>query len=407
MNTKTILYLTTDLLFLETAKSGGAIVQQSQLSIFLKLGYRIKILFVNCDAFSNNKPKLFKKNKSLLFKNSNVLVDEVHLFRTNNKELKGFQRLTKIICNPTSYYYNFVNAVNTEFLSNYLKNEEFDFIWAQWFYAGLLAASVKKDYKVFYVHHDWQYKLLDYKKKSGIKSSILKLSKKRIEEKLVKDVSAVVCVSSTDDMYLKSKGINSMYLTTTYDKFTVDLLAPKKKPSLVHLGSLNTTANRVGLKNFLLNSWDAIKEAIPTICLEVVGELSEEDNELTHLLKCDENIKLHSFVENLNTVIRPLDIHIIPWNQDTGTRTRLALILQYKQCLVARSEGVVNAKEIQHNKNALLSNSWSSYTKDIIDLYHNETLRNTLSQNSLITYNEYYTHESQLSNVESFIIKNR
>jgi hypothetical protein len=102
----------------------------------------------------------------------------------------------------------------------------------------------------------------------------------------------------------------------------------------------------------------------------------------------------------------PLDIHIIPWDKNTGTRTRLALTLQYKQCLVARKEGVANAKEIVNNENALLSDSWSSYTNDIVNLYHNRALRDSIAANSFKTYRENFTHESQLKNVESFIKEN-
>ena len=84
----------------------------------------------------------------------------------------------------------------------------------------------------------------------------------------------------------------------------------------------------------------------------------------------------------------------------------MALTLQYKQCLVARKEGVANAKEIVQNVNALLSDSWPSYTKDIVNLYNNRTLRDTIAANSFKTYTENFTHESQLKNVTSFIKEN-
>ena len=407
MNSKKILYLTTDLLFLNTVKAGGSAVQESHLSILMKLGYQIKVVLINCEKFSNSAPKLLKDTQTFSYNGVDFSVDEVQLYRTDNSELSFLERISKMIFNPTDYYYNFVNKVNQSFLDAYFNKIEFSFIWAQWFYAGLLAASHKEKQKVFYVHHDWQYKLVDFKKEKGLKTKILKFSKKRIEEKLTRDVTAVVCVSSTDADYLNAKRINSLYLTTTYDKTNIELLKPKEKPSLVHLGSLNATANRVGLKNFILNSWEDVKKEIPGICLEIVGELSVEDQELTALLQNDKNIILHKFVENLNTVLRPLDIHIIPWDKNTGTRTRLALTLQYKQCLVARKEGVANAKEIVQNVNALLSDSWPSYTKDIVNLYNNRTLRDTIAANSFKTYTENFTHESQLKNVASFIKENR
>jgi hypothetical protein len=406
MQKKTVLYITTDLLFSEVAKAGGAVVQKSHLSILLNLGYKIKILYVNCDKFSYKEPTIIKENQLILYDNNTISVDEIHLNITKKTNFSVLKKFFKIVFNPTEYYYSFINSKNQQFLNNYLKNLNFNLIWAQWFYAGLLCSNQKISQPTFYVHHDWQYKLTKFKKTLNLKNIFLMLSKKRVEFSFISKFKSVICLSNSDAKLLNSKKINSFYLPITYNNIIANQLKPKENPSLIHLGSLNTTANRVGLKNFLNNSWVQIKITIPNIKLEVIGEMPNNDDELKNLLEKDNHIKLHNFVKDLDSIMYPQDIHIVPWHKDTGTRTRVPLILQYEQCLAARKEGVKNLKEIVNKENAILSSNWEEFTKDIIKLYFDKKLRKQLTNNGVKTFSKFYRHSFQAEKLNIYIKKN-
>lgn len=399
---KTILYITTDLLFLKNDFSGGSVVQKSHLSILLGLGYTIKILYVNTENFSNSKPCFNSENKTIYFENHHILVDEITL-SLSNKKVAFFTKIKQIIASPTQYYYKFINDNNISFLNKYIEENNFHFVWAQWYYAGLLAVNL--NITSFYVHHDWQYKLMKFKNKKSIKTSIITFSKKRIENKLIKNVDAIISVSSSDNQEFNSLKYNSMYVPVTYTFKNLKKSTAKKNPSLVHLGSLNTTANRVGLKNFLVTCWPNIKMQLPTVLLEVIGQMPDNDNELIRLMHQDKNIKVHGFVDDLTTVMQPNDIHLIPWNLDTGVRTRIPLIFYNQQCLVAMKNGVGGTAEITNNFNALLSENLDDYTKNIIKCYNDLDFRKKIASNGYNSYQENFSHESQFARVRDFILK--
>ncbi|WP_158838000.1 glycosyltransferase [Polaribacter sp. L3A8] len=402
MKKKTILYITTDLLFLKNSFSGGAVVQKSHLSILLGLGYTIKILYVNTASFSNNKPQFISKNKTIFFENHPILVDELTLSLFDEK-INFLRKIAKIICSPTAYYYKFINDQNNSFLNKYIEENNFHFVWAQWYYAGLLAVNL--NITSFYVHHDWQYKLMKFKNKKSFKTSIITFSKKRIENKLIKNVDAIISVSGSDNKQFNELKYNSIYLPVTYNFNYIKKSTAKSTASLVHLGSLNTTANRVGLKNFLLTCWPSIKKQLPNVLLEIIGQMPDNDSKLIELLHKDKNIKVHGFVEDLTAVMHPYDIHLIPWNQDTGVRTRIPLIFYNKQCLVAMKNGVGGTAEITNNFNAILSDNWADYAKSIIKCYNDTDFRKELSNNGFNSYQENFSHESQFVRVKNFILK--
>ncbi|PQJ73317.1 glycosyltransferase [Polaribacter butkevichii] len=399
---KTILYITTDLLFLKNDFSGGSVVQKSHLSILLGLGYAIKILYVNTGNFSNNAPRFVSKNKTIFFKDHPILVDEIALSLTNVK-VNIFTKITQILGNPTGYYYKFINDQNNSFLNKYIEQNNFHFVWAQWYYAGLLAVNL--NITSFYVHHDWQYKLMKFKNKKSFKTSIITFSKKRIENKMIKNIDAIISVSDSDNQYFNELKYSSIYLPVTYSFNHIKKSTAKSTASLVHLGSLNTTANRVGLKNFLRNCWPSIKKQLPNVLLEIIGEMPDNDNDLICLIDQDKNIKVHGFVEDLTAVMHPYDIHLIPWNQDTGVRTRIPLIFYNKQCLVAMKNGVGGTAEITNNFNAILSDNWADYAKSIIKCYNDTNFRKELSNNGFNSYQENFSHESQFVRVKNFILK--
>lgn len=398
---KKIIYITTDLNFLEATSSGGDAVQVSHLTLLTDLKYQIKILVLNVEDQSLKTPILRKTIKHFSFNGELMEVDELSLFFSSNKNLSSLQKIGRVLKNPTQYYYLFINTLNISLLTDYLIEQEFDFIWAQWFYAGLLSSFLNIEKPILYVHHDWQYKLMPFKKEKGVKTSILTYFKKKIEQEMSTKFDGVISVSSTDKSYFVNKGVNTLYLPTTYNQQATGN-TPKEKPSIVHLGNLNTTANRVGLYNFLLHSWDNIKKEIPSIKLEIIGVLPRNDDKLISMLVDDKSIIVHSFVEDLKSVLFPYDIHIIPWDKNTGTRTRIPLIFSNKQCLIAMRNGVENCLEINNN-NAILCSSWKDFSDKIVELYNNNELRERVGETSYEDFFKNFTHKSQRETLELFL----
>jgi glycosyltransferase involved in cell wall biosynthesis len=400
---KNILYITTDISFLESTDAGGGVVENSHLRLFKLNDYKIRILYLNTHLFSTEvAPEIISTKKVALFGASEVQIDEIQLSKSFSHNFP--HRIKRLLTNLTNYYYPFVNKKNTLFLENYIHTLDVNLIWAQWSYPGLLCSKLKVKNPIFYVHHDWQYKLVEYKKKKSLKRTFYKNAIKKIEKTFIKKFTAVICLSYSDYKMLEKENIPALYLPITYDSNPIETKKEQReKPVLVHLGNLNTTANRVGLEEFIQFSWKEIKRKYPTIKLEIIGREVKNNIQFMDVLKKDPNIDYFDFVEDLDAIIHPYDIHIIPWNYNTGTRTRVPLIFKHKQCLLAMQKGVENINDVKHLENSILAKSWGSYTENIIEAIENHTLRKEISESGYETYKRIYLHNSQKKNLDQFI----
>ena len=68
-------------------------------------------------------------------------------------------------------------------------------------------------------------------------------------------------------------------------------------------------------------------------------------------------------------------------------------------------QGVFNIKGIKSFENSMLANSWTDYTKKIIEAIENNSLRRNIADNGNKMYKETYIHNSQNKNLHSFITK--
>jgi hypothetical protein len=133
----------------------------------------------------------------------------------------------------------------------------------------------------------------------------------------------------------------------------------------------------------------------------VVGSIKRAQPSLQEKLK-DPNIQTLGFVEDLSTVLYPKDIHIVPWEYNTGTRTRIPVILNYHQALVATEPSVQCYPEIT-SENALLCNNLEEMKDAIIHLYSNSEKLHLLADKGNQTFKDNFTLESQKNKLKQFL----
>ena len=194
-----------------------------------------------------------------------------------------------------------------------------------------------------------------------------------------------------------------MYLPTTYKEITPKLSA-NNIPNIVHLGGMGTTANRLGLERFLDVCWSDISKKNPSVKLIVIGSLKQVTPTLSEKLK-HKNIVCKGFVKDLQEVLHPQDIHIIPWEFNTGTRTRIPVILNYEQVLVATKASVKAFPEFVDSKNAILCDNLQSMTLKINELLQNVTSLETISKAGKQTFLNHFTVDKNLDKFKNFIQK--
>ena len=376
-------------------QNGGASVYYSHLELLYLAGFEVELLAVTWD---DKTP--FNKGD---YNEIEPFIKHLHHYSIQSvKPKKGLKRLYKAVFNPAAFEYYFLNKSNKIFLKNFITDNKIDIVWTEWRWAAIWARWTDLKVPVIYAHHDWEYKLAVLRSKPNFLKHFHTFQKKRVEKQLVKGVAACVSGSFTETNEIKQMSAKpALYLPTTYDEVK-SKLKPHNTPSIIHLGGMGTTANRLGLERFLDVCWADIKKEIHTINLIVVGGLEAAQVPLKEKLK-DSNITCLGFVSQLDKVMYPNDIHIIPWEYNTGTRTRIPLVFNYEQVLVATKASAACYPELKHNLNCVLCEDLTDMSKQIINLYKEQDKIHKLAQQGKKTFKNYFTSESQVNNLKQFL----
>jgi glycosyltransferase involved in cell wall biosynthesis len=376
-------------------ENGGASVYYSHLELLFKSGFQIQLLVIEWPGSTLYKEENYVEVKSM--------VEKIIPFNAYSQSPDtGVKRFLKALFSPETFEYYFLNKKNKKYLTNLVIANSIDVVWSEWRWAGLYAWYSKLSVPVIYAHHDWEYKLAKLRGKRSLLGKFHTFQKKRVEYKLVKGVDGCVSGSITESNEISQiSKKESLYVPTTY-KNIISQLPTNYSPNIIHLGGMGTTANRLGLERFLDVCWIDVKKNQPNIKLLVIGSLKQASETLLEKLE-DSNINCLGFVKDLSEVLHPQDIHIIPWEYNTGTRTRLPLVLNYEQVLVATKESVKAFPEIKNNQNALLCNTLDEMTQNILNLIQNPNRIKELSKAGKETFFNKFTVDSQLEKVKKYL----
>ena len=374
--------------------NGGASVYYSHLHLLFSIGYDVELLVV----LWNDDYKYQEED----YKETLPFIKKIHCYKIDySNKVRGISRLSSAIFNPAKFEYSFINEINNNYLHKITNENKIDLIWCEWRWSAIWTWKANMKVPIIYSHHDWEYKLALLRKKPTLKKHFHTFQKKRVEFKMVKNFDA--CISGS---YTEVKEITriskkpALYLPTTY-KSIDNSLKVNNNPSLIHLGGMQTTANRIGLERFLDTCWNDIKREIPEIKLKVIGSLKHAGESLQKKLN-DKQIITFGFVEDLKTVLHPEDIHIIPWEYNTGTRTRIPVVLNHKQVLVATAESVKCFPEI-NKENSVLCEDLIDMKKQIQDVYFNREKLHLLATKGKETFKSVFETKSQLKKLDDFL----
>ena len=393
---KKVLYIVNQGLISSNA-NGGASVYYSHLELLYKAGFQIDVLAVEWsdrDVFNIDD-----------YKEINQFVSEIKTYKIKSKTPKiGFNRLYKAFFKPEEFEYYFLNDDNKKYLQNLIDETNIDFVFGDWRWAGIWACFSNLKVPVIYGHHDWEYKLAKLRKKRNLLQKFHTFQKKRVEFRLIKKVAGSVSGSFTETKEIETiSAKKALYLPTTYKEITPKLSA-NNIPNIVHLGGMGTTANRLGLERFLDVCWSDISKKNPSVKLIIIGSLKQGTPTLSEKLK-HKNIVCKGFVEDLQEVLHPQDIHIIPWEFNTGTRTRIPVVLNYEQVLVATKASVKAFPEFVDSKNAILCDNLQSMTLKVNELLQNVNSLETISKAGKQTFLNHFTVDKNLDKFKNFIQK--
>ncbi|MDQ3071901.1 MAG: glycosyltransferase [Bacteroidota bacterium] len=269
-------------------------------------------------------------------------------------------------------------------IKNKVKSNEIGIIWAQHLQPAILALNANCGPVVF-MHHDWLFRI------KAIKNDKLEnIGQKNLEYNVCRKATSVVSGSSSEFNEIYKLGqIKVFQIPVTYDTPHITQSPLKDQADIVHLGGMGTTANRIGLSNFIFNAWDSL--GLPDKKLVIAGSVVGAGDVLENELR---RFSTKGFVKDLSEVMHYGDIHIIPWHKNTGQRTRLPLVLAYGQVVVAVRQSIEGFPEMKDNYNCFLVNSVEEMPDAIKKVMGDLELRKYIADNAQKTYKKFYSKES-------------
>ena len=279
-----------------------------------------------------------------------------------------------------------------------------DFVWAEWILSGALATASDLRMPWVYAHHDWSHRISILRREASrepasIGGQVFEWSLRRSEVQILRHSTAVVTGSHTEAQEICALGGRHVeVIPTTYDSVALSSLEqrPAQPARVVHLGSLSTTANYLGLKAYL----EKVHPRFSTrhrssFDFWVVGDNSSGKPELLRQLRAA-GANLTGHVSPLDEVLRPFDIAIIPYEQNTGTRTKLPLLFNYAQVVVATRAAVAGSSELLDGENCIVLPSLADFADEIVSLASDPKRRQRIGLAAKETFEKHFTLQAQM-----------
>lgn len=354
-------------------------------------------------AYTEDQPEIWKRVSGWC---KTIRIIEISPGR---KEVSKIHRLLGSLIKPSLYSYgDLIYSKGAKKLAGTIRDLSPDIIWAEHLIPATLIQNIGPTCPVIYSHHDWRWKIKSHRVAEGnlqLKQKLNFWFSKRHETQLVQNATACVSGSASELEEIRSLGIKHLeYFPTTYEAVESPTAALiNQRPRIVHLGSMQATANRLGLLRFLRVCWPQLSDTLsPEPELWVIGNLDGATPDLLAALE-DKNIICTGIVKDLTTVLRPFDIHIVPWEYNTGTRTRIPLVLNYTQALVSTRAAASCISELADGENCLLVDSLSEMTKVICKLLVEPVYRARIAESGRSTFLRSFTRHAEQDRFSSFL----
>lgn len=175
---------------------------------------------------------------------------------------------------------------------------------------------------------------------------------RRAEETITRQAMHIITGSVTGAQRLQALGCaHVVVIPTTYSPRLAPAATAEAESGqlrVVHLGSLETTANRVGLLGYLQQAHpEATAQCAAAghaLTLWIIGDNKRMHPELAAQLNRPANIHQTGFVPDLAGVLRPFDVAILPYEHDTGYRTKLPLLFSFAQVVLSTKAAVAGTQ---------------------------------------------------------------
>lgn len=276
-------------------------------------------------------------------------------------------------------YFDYVYLIRPEIADDYLE---------------IILSTKNKNTKLIYYVMDFHFLRLERQFEFTNNPLTYEESKrlKYIEYNIFEKVDSILTISSEELKFL-NKNFNhkkSILIPTFIYKQSLPLSPNqdlKFRNGLLFVGGFSHIPNLDGINYFLNNSWDIVKNKIPSITLHIVGS-----NVPDTLYKFAQKDKMIFIYENLSDIelfnlYDNVRITIAPIRYGAGVKGKIVESIAHGVPIVTTNigaEGIIDANNIM-----LIADEYDSFADKIYQLYENNILWNKI-RNEQIKYAESY-----------------
>jgi hypothetical protein len=265
---------------------------------------------------------------------------------------------------------------------------KYNFFWVEHFYA-LPSYKLTPNFifkKIIYSQHDFLFKIKSLKNNTNVIDSKTFFE----EKKTISKCKLLIAGNQIEVNYSKNEfKIPSYYLPIAIEKIIKSPIVYDNK--IVHLGSFNTTASLNGFLHFKNNILPFFTCPIQTLLVGSGTEIFQ-----------DINIKGLGFQHNLSEILQTGTISIIPWQFDSGQRTRVFELLSFGCIIVSYKVLGEIIPELTNNVNCILVENEIEFATKIEEIIINKNIRNTIANNAL-KLAEYFNYNKRVLEIEKII----
>lgn len=163
--------------------------------------------------------------------------------------------------------------------------------------------------------------------------------------------------------------------------------------SILFVGLMGYYPNYLGMDIFIENVWPGINKAKPNLKLKIAGK--DLPLEYEKKWRSFQNIEYMGFVEDLFTEYDNCRVVIIPIYHGAGTNIKILEAMKAKKAIVASGFSTRGFdKLLKHNENILVSNSYSEFSKNVLELVSNKDLNEKLASKAFEDIQQSFSYDN-------------
>jgi len=217
-----------------------------------------------------------------------------------------------------------------------------------------------------------------------------------LERRLLHKAKRVISVSASEAIKLHDK----FYAVVEYIP-TVPLAQPvvaekfKAGPLRLWLyGSSGATSNKVILDHLVDKLFELLSSALPGAEFHQAGSYQTYDADKIEWLR--QHFHVHGFVDDPTTLFRPGDICLMPYQQDTGFRTKIPEVCGYGMICAGYPETFACCPEMRDGYNCIIAETPAALAEKMADLADDQALRERLAAGAMETHRRDFSFAALL-----------